>query len=216
MAASADGGMHPTHQFTGTAATHHGDHVIGVPDDAPTTVEEHGEQQSRCKMCMESVILQTLAVLVVVYIVVNVSYGFLNLPAEYSAAVSAIADDGLGAPPPRSVSVTGRNESLGVPALLSLTVRVRNPGRVRRECVARGSAAWVRYNGTVIAAGYVPPFCAGKRREEEVVAPLMWLPPPGKMQRAGAVVDLAIWMTRYNRTMGCRVKVGGGLSACCF
>ncbi|KAL6629019.1 hypothetical protein ACP70R_028784 [Stipagrostis hirtigluma subsp. patula] len=220
--------------------------MIQIADEhaAGAWEEEHGARdrpatswQLRRKCCCRCC-LCVLGVTVLALLALGVTVVVLQRSPEYSVAVAACLP-GLGAAP--SDAAGGGGGAVAVPALFNLTVHVKNPNRVLDmdggACVTKGATAAVSYNGTKVAAGAVPPFCAGKGSEREAVAPvwgtagddapaLLLAPHVALALRTrGAVVDVAVRIPhvcnrgdgRYDdRMLACSVKVGEGPSPCTY
>ncbi|OEL15536.1 hypothetical protein BAE44_0023444 [Dichanthelium oligosanthes] len=138
---------------------------------------EHGAAQhrtldpkSKCiASCCSWLILCLLCALVVAAltaaVVVSVINAGLDADAEYSVAVVLVHH------PARGPKAVARGCSLATPALFNLTLR--NPSSLpdSAACVASGSMAVVSYGAGGAVIG-VPPFCAGKTEEREVVVPV--------------------------------------------
>ncbi|KAL6629021.1 hypothetical protein ACP70R_028786 [Stipagrostis hirtigluma subsp. patula] len=208
-----------------------GEHAIQIPG-MDVAREEHGVHGDPAavppvaRVCerLLYLVIAAGAVALVIMAIVGIAAGATDKPAEYSVAVAGLP--GLDAAAPGVIAAAGGGGAPlpAVPALFNLTVRVRNP-RDSDECVPAGTTALVSYNGTVVGAGAVPPFCAARRGgEREVVAP-MWgvgvvdaLPPRTGQPAVGVALrmpDGFDYRGYLFQVIDCiSVNVGGGLSAC--
>ncbi|KAL6888359.1 hypothetical protein ACP4OV_009385 [Aristida adscensionis] len=146
------------------AAADEGDHRGdgGVDGDRASTSTSTGCCGRFCRVveCLVAVAVLALLVAFIDYLF-NAKDRVDPFPT-YSAAVVAAAAGNGGSPP------------LAAPALFNLTFHISNPSKESEACVPRGAMAVVSRGGggAPVAAGAVPPFCAGRAAQCEVTVPV--------------------------------------------